>query len=58
MARRIRTTPIGLAFTAWEIWRRIPKQQRRAILRQARIYGPKFASQMMKLQQQRRRGPS
>ena len=50
----IRSGPIGLAFTTWELWRRIPKKHRKAIIRQARIYGPKAAAQLMKLQQRRR----
>ena len=48
--------PIGLALTAWDIWRRIPKQHRRAILRQARKHGPVVASKLM--QQRKRRRPS
>jgi hypothetical protein len=52
-----RTGTIGLALTAWDIWRRIPKQHRRVILRQARIHGPRLASKLME-QQQRRRRPS
>jgi hypothetical protein len=48
--------PIGLALTAWDIWRRIPKQHRRAILREARKHGPVVASKLM--QQRKRRRPS
>jgi hypothetical protein len=51
-----RTGTLGLAFTAWDLWRRIPKRHRRAILRNARKHGPRVASQLMKLQQQRRSG--
>jgi hypothetical protein len=47
--------PIGLALTAWDIWRRIPKQHRRAILRQARRYGPVVAGKLMQQRQRRRR---
>jgi hypothetical protein len=50
-----RTGTIGLALTAWDIWRRIPKQHRRLIVRQARKHGPKLASKLMQQQQQRRR---
>jgi len=49
-----RAGPFGLALTAWDIWRRIPKKHRRAILRQARKHGPKVATKLM---QQRRRRP-
>jgi hypothetical protein len=47
--------PIGLTLTAWDIWRRIPKQHRRAILRQARKHGPVVASKLMQQRQRRRR---
>jgi hypothetical protein len=47
-----RAGPVGLALTAWDIWRRIPKQHRRTIVRQARKHGPKVAA---KLVQQGRR---
>jgi hypothetical protein len=52
-----RTGTLGLALTAWDIWRRIPKQQRRMIVRQARKHGPKLATKLVQ-QQQRRRRPS
>jgi hypothetical protein len=35
-----RAGPVGIALTAWDIWRRIPKKQRKRILRQARRHGP------------------
>jgi hypothetical protein len=50
-----RTGTIGVALTAWDIWRRIPKKHRRAILRQARKHGPKVAAKLMQQQQRRRR---
>ena len=36
--------PIGVALTAWDIWRRIPKEHRRTIVRQTRRHGPKVAA--------------
>jgi hypothetical protein len=51
-----RVGPVGLALTAWDIWRRIPKQHRRAIVRQARRHGPKVAAKLME-QRRRRAGP-
>jgi hypothetical protein len=51
-----RAGPIGLALTAWDIWRRIPKKHRRAILYQARKHGPTVATKLMQ-QRQRRRKP-
>jgi len=49
-----RTGTIGLALTAWDIWRRIPKQHRRAIVRQARKQGPRVAAVLMEQQRRRR----
>jgi len=47
--------PVALALTAWDIWRRIPKQHRRAIVQQARKHGPRVAAKVMEQQRQRRR---
>jgi hypothetical protein len=49
-----RTGTIGLALTAWDIWRRIPKQHRRVIIRQARKHGPILAAKLMEQQRRRR----
>jgi hypothetical protein len=35
--------PIGVALTAWDIWRRIPPQHRRRILKAAQEHGPRVA---------------
>jgi hypothetical protein len=40
-ARRMGT--IGVALTAWDIWRRIPKHQRRRIMHEARRHAPTVA---------------
>lgn len=46
--RRLRRPgAIGLALTAWDIWRRIPRRHRKTILRQARKHGPKVAKRVM-----------
>jgi hypothetical protein len=34
---------VGIALTAWDIWRRIPPQQRRMIVREARKHAPTVA---------------
>ena len=34
---------VGIALTAWDIWRRIPKQQPRMITREARRHAPTVA---------------
>ena len=49
-----RTGTIGLALTAYDIWRRIPKQHRRALVRQGRKYGPILAAKVIAQQQRRR----
>jgi hypothetical protein len=50
-----RAGPIGLALTAFDIWRRLPKKQRRQILAATRKHGPRVAAKVMKGAQQRRR---
>jgi hypothetical protein len=49
-----RVGPLGLALTAWDIWRRIPPRQRKLIRQQVRKHGPRVARQVM---QKRRRRP-
>jgi hypothetical protein len=36
----------GIALTAWDIWRRIPKRHRKQILRELRRYAPMTARQV------------
>ncbi|HEY8193303.1 MAG TPA: hypothetical protein VIF36_05195 [Gaiellaceae bacterium] len=38
-----RLGPVGIALTAWDIWRQIPKQHRRRIAREARKHAPTVA---------------
>lgn len=38
-----RLGPVGVVLTAWDIWRRIPKQHRRRITREARKHAPAVA---------------
>ena len=47
--------PVGLALTAFDIWRRIPKKQRRQIIAQARKHGPRLAKAAVERQRRRRR---
>ena len=57
MPRAVRSLkPLGLALTAWDIWRRIPKEHRRLIVRQARKHGPRVASKLMEQQRRRKAG--
>jgi hypothetical protein len=43
-----RLGPVGLALTAWDVWRRIPPKQRRQIMEQARKHGPRLIKQAVK----------
>jgi hypothetical protein len=43
-----RMGPVGLALTAYDIWRRIPKRQRRQIIDVARKHGPRAAAAVAK----------
>ena len=43
-----RAGPLGLALTAWDVWRRIPPRHRKTILKQARKHGPTVVKQMRK----------
>ena len=40
-----RVGPLGLAITAYDIWRRIPPAQRRQLLAATRKHGPRLAAQ-------------
>ena len=45
---RIRpTSPLGLAFGAYHLWRRLPPAQRRQALVLARVHGPKIAAAIL-----------
>jgi hypothetical protein len=43
-----RLGPVGLALTAWDIWRRLPPKQRKQIMNVARKHGPKVAARVLK----------
>jgi hypothetical protein len=42
-----RVGPLGLALTAWDIWRRLPPRQRKQLVNIARKHGPKVAARVM-----------
>jgi hypothetical protein len=52
--RRLRPTPWALTIAAWDIWRRLPPEQRRQLLLLARRHGPKLASRAAKSARRRR----
>jgi len=50
VARRLlfrRAGPLGVALTAWDLWRRLPPRQRKQLLNLARKHGPQVAARMM-----------
>jgi hypothetical protein len=53
MPRLRPTSPIGLAFGAYHLWRRLPPAQRRQMMILARTHGPKVAAAILA----KRRGP-
>ncbi len=48
MPRVSRVGPIGLAVTAYDVWRRLSPRQKRLLLNQARRYGPVIAAQALR----------
>jgi hypothetical protein len=49
-----RTGAIGLAFGAYDLWKRMSPQQRKVVIRQARKYGPKVADRVATFAKARR----
>jgi hypothetical protein len=50
-----RLGPFGTALLLWDVWRRLPPSQRRWVVEQARVYGPRIVKQARDAQQSRRR---
>jgi hypothetical protein len=53
--RKLRPSPWAITIAAWDIWRRLPAQQRRQILKLARKHGPKLAARAARAASERRR---
>jgi hypothetical protein len=51
--RSFRPTPWALTIAAWDIWRRLPPQQRQQLMTLARKHGPKLASRAAKATRRR-----
>ena len=49
-----RAGPLGLALTAYDVWRRIPPKQRKQILDATRKHGPRLAAQVINRRRTRR----
>jgi hypothetical protein len=43
---------VGIALTAWDIWRRLPPKQRKQVMNIARTYGPKVATRVLQARAQ------
>ena len=50
-----RVGPFGTALLLWDVWRRLPPSQRRWMVEQARMHGPRLAKQAIDAQKNRRR---
>jgi hypothetical protein len=57
MARRVGRfgpAPLALALTVYDVWRRLPPQQRRQLMRLAQKHGPTVAAKVYGLRRGRR----
>ena len=55
MPRVTRTLgPMGIAVSAWKLWRRLPSSQRKRVMKQVRKHGPKLAARAVKFAASRR----
>ncbi len=48
-----RAGALGAALTVWDLYRRLPKRQRRYIARQVRTHGPRLAKQVVAARKKR-----
>jgi hypothetical protein len=46
--------PVGIALTAWDVWRHLPPRQRKQILNIARRHGPRVAARVLRAAQSAR----
>jgi hypothetical protein len=55
MPRPVRSLgPLGIAVSAWKLWRRLPPKQRKRVMKQVRRHGPKLAAKAVKYAAKRR----
>jgi len=45
---KLRPGPVGLAVALYDVWRRLPRKQRKQLLALARKHGPQAAAKLMK----------
>jgi len=48
------TSPLGIAFGAFQLWRRLPPAQRKRVMQTARTHGPKVAAAILARRKPRR----
>jgi len=57
--RILNRTPVGVVIVAWRVWRRLPPEARRSVVRVARSqgvkHGPRIASALARRAMTRRR---
>ena len=41
--------PVGIALTTWELWRRLPPEYRKQIVKAARKHGPRILAELRQL---------
>jgi hypothetical protein len=41
------TSPLGVALTAYELWRRLPPSQRKRVIQATRVHGPRLAAALL-----------
>jgi hypothetical protein len=51
---RIRPGAVGIAFTVYDVWRRLPPKQRKQVLMLARTHGPRVAAKAVALSRAKR----
>jgi hypothetical protein len=54
-SRKLRPTPWAVTIVMWDIWRRLPPEQRKQLMAAARKHGPKLAGRAAKVATNRRR---
>jgi len=52
---RPRIGPLGIALTAYDVWRRLPPRQRKQVLDLARRHGPRVAARVLEMRRTSRR---
>lgn len=50
-----RLGPVGIALTAYDVWRRLPPRQRRQLMDVARKHGPRVAAKAVQRGRPRRK---